>query len=390
LVSIVASAERRDAVRVVRTPSALDALLDRIEAGEPRPDWIHLQGEAHLEARPLAKWPSLLRRIHGATMRGFRCAPLSTQKRARFLERWRCIAANGFHDFSESGFRKCFDSTVVEDYDYVRAYLAGGLDALDPYAVYGAVLGSHDYGVEEFLNTEALAGTRTVIEPMAGTAEFAYQGHFRFPDFRYLMIDLDARAAERVSKRRWLAATDHHYFVANALDGEVWKQVKAASSGPSFAFIGKQSHQLFDVHQLVSLLELGTSYADAIVLETPPMTLVTDLATTEDLTRPEMEAAGLRVELVDLPGVSAHPFTNRTGFRLEASDASGVRTLFEYPRWTVWAQPTLTALAELLGLEVSYYHSELQQFVPVDHDASESDCLDNVSFMLFRRVSAGR
>ncbi|MCA9510431.1 MAG: hypothetical protein R3E88_02905 [Myxococcota bacterium] len=383
--SNAAVANGRDAIRIVRSQAALDALLDRIEAGLPRPDWIHLQGDAHLEARPLAHWPALLGRLHRATRRGFRCAPLSTAKRARFLERWRCIAAHGFHDFGEHGHRKCYDSPFVESYDYLGPYVDGGLDALDPYAVYGAVLGSHDFGVEEFLRTEALADVRTVVEPMAGTAEFAYQGHFRFPEFRYLMIDLDPAAASRVLARRWLPETERHYFVANALDEEVWKQVKATSSGPSFAFIGKQSHQLFDVRQLVGLLELGTLYADAIVLETPPMTLVTDLAAEEDLTRPEMEAAGLEVKLVDLPGRAPNPFTNRTGFRLEASDATGTRTLFDYAGWTVWAQPTLVALAELSGLETLYYHSELEEFVPADHDATGSDCVDNVSFMLFRR-----
>ena len=50
---------------------------------------------------------------------------------------------------------------------------------------YGALLGSHDYGVEDFLRTERCRDVRTLIEPMAGTAEFAYQGHFRFPDFRF-------------------------------------------------------------------------------------------------------------------------------------------------------------------------------------------------------------
>ena len=38
---------------------------------------------------------------------------------------------------------------------------------------------------------------RTIVEPMAGTAEFCYSGHFRYPDFNYLMIDLDEEAAER-------------------------------------------------------------------------------------------------------------------------------------------------------------------------------------------------
>jgi hypothetical protein len=317
--------------------------------------------------------------------RGFRTAPLPASDPDALLDGWRCIARHGFHDFGEQSWVKCFDSPFVEDYDYMAAYLDGGLEALDAYAVYGALLGSHDYGVEDFLRTDRLRDVRTVIEPMAGTAEFAYQGHFQFPDFRYLMIDLDTNARDRVMARHWLDETERHYFVADVLDEEVWKQAKATSSGPALAFVGKQSHQLFDTHQLCRLLELGTLYADSLVLETPAMALVSEMASEEDLTRPEMEAAGLQVGLVDEPDTVPHPFTNRISFRLEAWDHTGRRTLFHYPRWTVWSQPTLVALAELHGLHAYFYHSDHDEFVPVEHDASSSDCHENVTFMLFSR-----
>lgn len=375
-------------VRIVRSRAGLEELLSAIEAGgETRPDWIHLQSAARIDRLDLEEWPPLLRRIHKTTRRGFRTARFEIDDPDDYVEQWRCIARNGFHDFGDLGWSKCYDSPFVEDYDYLTSYLEGGLEALDAYAVYGAVLGSHDYGVEDFLRTDRCHDIRTLIEPMAGTAEFVYQGHFQFPEFRYLMIDLDAAARDRVLALPWLEDTERHYFVSDVLDEEVWKQAKATSSGPALAFVGKQSHHLFDAQQMWRLLELGTLYADSLILETPAMSLVGDMASEEDLTRPEMEAAGLQVGLVDEPGTTPHPFTNRMSFRLEAWDETGRRSLFSYPGWTVWAQPTLVALAELQGLHSFYYHSALDDFVPVDHDASDSDCHDNVSFMLFTRSS---
>ena len=375
-----------EVVRLVRSRSALDALLDAVEAGrEPRPDWIHLQSDARLDRLEIDDWPPLLERLHRSTLRGFKMAPLADDDPDDLVDAWRCIARHGFHDFGDRGWTKCYDSPFVANYDYLEAYLEGGLEAVDPYAIYSAVLGSHDYGVEDFLRTQRCREVRTLIEPMAGTAEFAYQGHFRFPGFRYVMIDLDEDARDRVVAQPWLDETEQHYFVSDVLDEEVWKQAKTLSSGPALAFVGKQSHQLFDTHQLCKLLELGTLYADSLILETPAMALVSDMASEEEMTRPEMEAAGLHVGLVDEPDTAPHPFTNRISFRLEAWDDTGRRTLFRYPRWTVWSQPTLVALAELHGLHASYYHSELDEFVPVEHDASESDCHENVTFMLFSR-----
>lgn len=375
-----------DVVHFVRSREAVERLINAVESGrQARPDWIHLQGSARLDRFALGEWPDLLTRLRTCTRRGFRTAPLPVADPDSFLERWRCIARHGFHDFNEEGFSKCYDSPFAADYDYLAAYLAGGLGALDSYEVYGAVLGSHDYGLEDFIRTERCRKVGTLIEPMAGTAELAYQGHFRFPEFRYLMIDLDEQARDHVLARPWLDGTEYHYFVSDVLDEAVWKQAKATSSGPALAFIGKQSHHLFDVHQLWRLLELGTHYADSLILETPVIGLVSEMESEEELTRPEMKAAGLHVGLIDEPDGDPHPFTNRMSFRLDAWDETGRRTLFRCPSWTVWSQPTLVALAELQGLQVDYYHSELEEFVPVDYDGRESDCHDNVSFMLFTR-----
>ena len=373
-------------VRLVRSRRALEDLIAAIECGRvPKPDWIHLQSQARLDRIEADAWPELLTALHRSVRRGFRTAALDLEDPDEFLDAWRCIARHGFHDFGEAGWSKCFDSPVVEDYDYLAAYLEGGLEALDPYAVYSAVLGSHDFRVEDFLCSPLFRDVTTLIEPMAGTAEFLYQGHFTFPELQYLLIDLDEEARDRVSARPWLPDTEWHYTVADVLDEGVWKQVKATRRGPALAFVGKQSHQLFDPHQLCQLLDLGTRYADSLILETPAMALVGDMDSDEDLSRPEMEAAGLSVALRDVPGTAPNPFTNQLSFRLEARDETGERALFEYPDWTVYAQPTLVTIAELLGLEARYYHSALEEFVPVEYDASETDCHENVNFMLFSR-----
>ena len=373
-------------VRIVRSPEALERLLAGIECSrEPRPDWIHLQSGARLDQVDPAAWPDLLSGLHRSVRRGIRMAPLEIDDPDEFLESWRCIARHGFHDFGGEGWTKCYDASVVEDYDYIAAYLDGGLEALDPYAIYSAVLGSHDFRVEDFLCTQHLRDVKTLVEPMAGTAEFLYQGHFVFPDLQYLMIDLDTDARDQVVARPWQEATDWQYFISDVLDDAVWKRVEAARRGPALAFVGKQSHQLFNPQQLCRLLTLGTQYADSLILETPAMTLVSDIGSEEDMTRPEMEAAGFSVALTDEPGTQPNAYTNRLSFRLEARDEYGRRTLFRYPNWTVFSQPTLVALAELLELDAYYYHSELEEFVPVEHDPSDTDCHENVNFMLFSR-----
>ena len=133
-----------EVVRVARSRDGLDSLITAIETGkQPRPDWIHLQGDARLDRLDSEQWPALLARLHPVVLRGFRTAPLPDDDPAELLDRWRCVARAGFHDFAEHGWSKCYDSPFVENYDYMQAYLEGGLEALDPYAVYGAVLGSH-------------------------------------------------------------------------------------------------------------------------------------------------------------------------------------------------------------------------------------------------------
>jgi hypothetical protein len=374
-----------DVVRVARTYEALDALLRAIETGQlERPDRILLQGECRLDRLDSETLGKTIGRLHRCVLRGFRAANLAPTPGNERLALWRAIASRGFHDFGDE-FSKEYDSPFVENHDYIGPYLESGLDALDPYRVYGAVLGSHDYGVEDLIGTKLCSGVTTIIEPMAGTAELARQGHFRFPDFRYVMIDLDPNARDYVNALPWLPQTQHHYLTASVLDEDVWQQTQSLTSGPSLSFVGKQSHHLFDARELHRLLELGTEYSDFLVLETPPITLLCDLADEEELTRPEMADAGLNLALLNEPELAPNPFTNRVDFRLDAWDASGRRTLFRYPNWTVWPQPLLVGMADLLGLHAWYFHSELDEFVSVHHDASDSDCHDNVNFMLFTR-----
>jgi hypothetical protein len=280
---------------------------------------------------------------------------------------------------------KCYDSPYVEDYDYIGPYLEGGLDALDPYAVYSSVLGTFDFSVEDFVATRLCRNVRTIVEPMAGTAELCFHGHFRYPDFRYVMIDLDTDAQRRVLARRWLPGTEKHYIVADVLDDAVWAKAEAISQGESLSYIGKQSHHLFDAKQLFRLMDVATRHVDYFMLETPQLAPVMDMGGTDDMSRPEMEDAGLEVELIEDPDGEPNPFTNLMHFHLGASDATGERELFSYRNWTVWSQPILVTLARLLDLSALYYHSELNEFVPVEEETEDSDVEDNVTFMLFTR-----
>lgn len=372
--------------RVVNSFSALDKLLDKIESGnKPKPDWIKLQSKARLDNLKPERRRELLRRLHGAVLRGIKANNVEIGNRQRRLEYWRSVASAGFHDFSELGWMKCYDSPYVEDYDYIRAYQKGGLDALDPYAVYSSVLGTFDFSVEDFVATELCRNVRTLVEPMAGTAEFCYHGHFRYPEFRYFMIDLDEQAQQRVLGQRWLPDTEKHYLVADVLEDEVWAKIKAFSSGESLSYIGKQSHHLFDAKQLFRLMDVATRHVDYFMLETPQLAPVMDMGGTDDMTRPEMKDAGFEVELVEDDDGEPNPFTNLMHFHLGASDKKGERELFHYRDWTVWSQPILVTMANLLGLNALYFHSELHEFVSVDEETDDCDVEDNVTFMLFTR-----
>jgi hypothetical protein len=373
-------------VRVAKSYRTLDHLLDAIAAGSAeKPDWIHLQGACRIDQLSPGELRSLVRRLHSCVLRGFRVrnvCPRGPQKR---LELWRTVARNGFHDFSDFGWMKCYDSPFVESYDYIGPYLRGGVAALDPYRIYSAVLGTHDYSVEDFICTTLCEKVETIIEPMAGTGDFAYAGHFHYPDFRCIMLDLDQRAKKHVLARRWLENTEYHYEIADVLDEATWKRTRQLTRGRSLSYIGKQSHHLFDAKQMFQLLAAGTRYVDYFILETPEMALVSDMGGIDELTRPEMEDAGFDAALREEPGGEPNPFTNEMSFRLDVWDKRRKRTLFRYPHWTNWTQPTLVAMAKLLDLNALYYHSELHEFVSVDEHVEDSDCLDNVTFMLFTR-----
>jgi hypothetical protein len=393
----------RASVRVANSLEALERVLLDVENGRrPAPDWIHIQGRCDLGALSESEQERLLRRLHPCVLRGFRLRPThdADSYPAVRLALWRRIARHGFHDFGTQGFSKCYASPFIEDHDYVRGYLEGGLAGLDPYRVYSAVLGTHDYSVEDFLQTPSCEKIDTVVEPMAGTAEFTYHSHFRHPELRYLLVDLDKDARDAVLARPWLESCQPHYAVRNVLDPETWRQLGHRITGRSLAYIGKQSHNLFDARELYELLALGTSTVDYFVLETPEPALVSDLAAVDDLTRPEMKDAGFQAALVEDEASPPNPFTNELGFRMEVWDESERRVLFEYPSWRAWQPPTLVALAELLDLDVSYLNESAGDFLPVedcqvsrahgDHQPQHidhSEAHDSVGFMLFRRRS---
>jgi hypothetical protein len=381
--------EVKTKTRVAKSLEALEKLLHEIETGErKKPDWIRLQGSCRLDKLKPKERTKLLQRIHPCVLRGFKANNVKLSSPKKRLAYWRSVASNGFHDFTDLGWMKSYNSPFVEDYDYIGPYLEGGLQALDAYAVYSAVLGTFEFGVEDFVRTRLCRNVRTIVEPMAGTADFAYQGHFRYPDFRYVMIDLDEDAQRRVLAQRWLPDTEKQYLVANVLDEEVWRNIKSFTTGESLAYIGKQSHHLFDVKQLHQLLECATRHVDYFMLEVPQLVSVVEMGGTDDMSRPEMDDAEFEAELVEDPDGEPNPFTNLMHFTLEASDETGERPLFYYRDWTVWQQATLVALGRLLDLNVLYYHSERNEFVSVEDGTDDCDVEDNVTFMLFTRRDA--
>jgi hypothetical protein len=385
--------EIKTRTRVARSWEALDRLLSEIEAdAKKKPDWIALQAECRLDKLDKPERKALLARMHPCVLRGFKANNIKIKKKRKRLDFWRSVTSSGFHDFTEFGWMKSYDSPFVRDYDYIEGYLEGGIDGLDPYAVYASVLGTFEFGVEDFVATELCKNVRTLIEPMAGTADFSYEGHFRYPEFQYIMADLDEDARERVLSQSWLPQTQKHYLVADILEESFWQQVKSLSTGESLSLIGKQSHHLFDAKQLYKLLDIATRHVDYFMLEVPQLVTVTEMGGTDDMSRPEMEDAGFDVELVEEDDGEPNPFTNLMHFHLEASDETGERTLFNYHDWTVWQHPILVTLARLLDLDVLYYHSEQFEFVDVEKDTEDSDIEENVCFMLFtrRKVLAGK
>lgn len=376
---------KEDATQRARTLEALDELLSAVESGaQPKPEWIELRGECRIERLDHDRLAPLVRRIHGAVRRGFRPRKQKLTG-ARRLTFWRTLAQNGFHDFSDLGWTKCWDSPFVESYDYVGAYLEGGLEALDPFQVYAAVLGTHDYGVDDFVATELCSEVGTIVEPMAGSAEFAYGGHFQFPELRYIMFDLDPAARDHVQARRWLPDTERHYLLGNVLDEGMWKEVQHVSEGKTLSYIGKQSHHYLNAPELYHLLDVGTRYVDYFMLEVPEASLVGDLDDEEDLTRPEMRDAGFSAGLIDTPNVRPNPLTNHMSFSLEVWDQKNRRHLFGYEDWISWQAPSLVALASLLDLRCWFFHADEEQFWPVEDATRAGDCADNVNFLVFTR-----
>jgi len=375
---------RKEVLKIAKTFEDLDKLLGRIERGEiPKPDWIRLQGDCDLEDMTEEQRKSFLARLHACVLRGFKDACGMPDNRKKRLALWQSITRCGFHDFSELGWIKNYDSPFVENYDYIQSYQTGGIDSLDPYKVYSSVLGTFDFGVEDFIETQMCRNVQTIVEPMAGTAEFCYSGHFRYPDFNYLMIDLDEEAAELVMGQNWLPQAKKEYIVGDVLAPAIWDQVKSKSEGESLAYIGKQSHHFFDAKQMMQLMKVATEHVDYLMLETPQICLVSEMGDTDELTRQEQEDAGFKCELAGEKGGDPNPLTNQLSFRLQAANGRKEKTLFSYHGWTSWAHSTLVAFADLLDLSAFYYHSEREEFTSVREWDEDCDCEENVTFMLF-------
>lgn len=370
--------------RNVRTLPALYQLLERIELGKTaKPDWIQLQGKAKLVGLAPEELTLVVKRLHGCVLRGFRTPPVSARNKRRFLEYWTTIAKNGFHDFGDDGWRKCYDSPFVEDYDYVSGYLTRGLDGIDPYKAYAAVLGTFAYSAEDFINTQLCHEVGTIIEPLAGTADFSYAGHFHYPHLNYFQFDIDPKAKTFVEAKPWLAGTRREYFIGNALDEATWKRAKRFSRGKSLCYLGKQSQNFFGTKDLLKILEWGTTHSDYFMLEFTAPYLV-EVEGVDDLTRPEARAAGFRIALEDAKD-SVNPITNAMDFSLVARDARDKREYFFRYKWTGWQSHALIGLAELLHLNVYYYHLGKTEFLPVTQYEDDSDFLEENAFLIFTR-----
>lgn len=373
-----------ETLKIAKSPEDLDKLLKRIETGEiPKPDWIRLQGNCKLDQMSDEQRNSFLERLHPCVLRGFRNACKVPTGRKERLALWQAIARSGFHDFSELGWTKNYDSPFRENYDYISDYQRGGIAALDPYKVYSSVLGTFDFGVEDFVETMMCQHVRTIVEPMAGTAEFCYSGHFRFPDFKYMMIDLDEEARDLVNAQNWLPQANKEYIVGDVLSAEIWDSVKSKTEGESLAYIGKQSHHYFSAKQLFQLMKVATDHVDYLMLETPQICLVSEMGDTDELTRQEQKDAGFKSELVGEKDGDPNPLTNQLSFHLEANNGRQSKTMFNYHGWTSWAHSTLVAFADLLDLNAFYYHSEDEEFTSVRKWDEDADCEENVTFMLF-------
>ena len=377
--------------RTASSQAGLERLLDAIESGrEPKPEWIALRSACRLERLGPERLAKLVPRLHRSVLQGFHAPEPAGVGPKRRLALWRAIASRGFHDFGGEGFTKCWDSPFVEDYDYVAAYLRGGLGALDPFLVYSAVLGTHDFSVHDFVSTELCRGVGTVIEPMAGSSDFTYQGHFRHPELRYVMFDLDPKARDFVTGQRWLDAADWRYWIANVLDEKVWKRIASLTTGRSLSYIGKQSHHYLEPRDLLRLLDLGTRHVDYFMLEVQEPALISDLEAEEDLSRTEMEDAGFSALLVDDPGHRPNPLTHAISFSLELRERKPAarretRTLFRYPSWISYQPVTLCAFARLLGLRVLDFEPEAREFRPVERAGEPGAATQDVNFLVFTR-----
>ena len=370
----------------VKSLKALRKVLDAIEAGDMgKPDWIDLRGDARLDRASPDEQAALLKRIHPATKRGFKANNIRGGGKRHFLEYWCRVAQHGFHDFAEDCWMKCYDSPHVQSYDYISAYREGGIPALDAFMVYSAVLGTWEYSVEDFKATELCKDIQTVVEPMAGSAEFCHAGHFFEPDMRFVMFDLDESAKAHVEEKFWHPQTKREFFIGDALKEETWKKVREASVGQSLSYIGKQSQNYFNAKQLLQLMKWATKYTDYFILEVSEPYIVDEEPALDDLTRREMKGAGFRTALDDDDDEIPNPLTNSIDFRLVVWDDEDHRVLFEYMGWTGWQPPTLTAFGELLDLDVRYFHSGECEFLPVTEDVDTSDVRENNTFMLFRR-----
>ena len=202
-----------------------------------------------------------------------------------------------------------------------------------------------------FFTISQFSADLKTVHPLLGEGNsgtehpFTLHHHLRFADLLVGGFDLDCAAA----------VTDHRATL----------------------IIGEHDHQhlthLGIIHQMSRTLDA----VDHFILEVPEPSLVSDLPDEDDLSRPEMEDAGFQVALIDEAGTTPNPLTNALSFRLEAWDAKKRRKLFGYGDWISYQHPMLVMMAQLIGLRVLYFDSQMDEFIPVINGRLGRDGLDS-------------
>lgn len=238
------------------------------------------------------------------------------------------------------------------DMDWVTEYIESNysLSAIEPYKAYSSVLCSNpttllailDKSIDDPANSDPTAPKMLIIEPMAGTSELSWYGHFFLPHFDFYMIDLDATAKEKVMQRPWLR--EPTYVIGDVSDVANWP---TDTTLPRLTFLGKQSQNFLTVKQVIDFMTcaLNVNVPSTLLLEVCQAS-TSDEVMDFDCMTPNTLPNGLQIGM-KLISESSLPY-HKALMALVAKDKTGAtRTLFEYD-WTLYNAPHLALFATML------------------------------------------